>query len=315
MCGCYACYRILFVVILSLVYNILHISMSKNLHRFYLSFLVVIVLFTFTGVLIYGGSYYSTNLQNRFYHELNEILRPSGFYGHGMGVIGSSAIIIGVFGYMARKRMRFLMRLGVLKYWLEFHIFLCSLGPVLILFHTAFKFSGIVAISFWSMVAVVISGVIGRYIYIQIPRSIEGRELSLNEIGNIKNDVEIEIRERFNLNKDILSQIEEKVKFKRDVSEFSFFRVIISRLAFERKTVSDLRGLLKQNGINRKSRNRLLKLFRAEMVLGRRIEWLGLMQNLLRYWHVLHLPFALIMLVIMIVHVAIAILFGYTWIF
>jgi hypothetical protein len=76
-----------------------------------------------------------------------------------------------------------------LKYWLEFHIFLCSLGPVMILFHTAFKFGGIVSISFWSMIAVVVSGIIGRFIYIQIPRTIEGRELSLNEVREMKGDL------------------------------------------------------------------------------------------------------------------------------
>jgi len=39
------------------------------------------------------------------------------------------------------------------------------------------------------------------------------------------------------------------------------------------------------------------------------------MQEFLRYWHVAHLPFALIMLVIMIVHIIVALLFGYKWIF
>jgi hypothetical protein len=39
------------------------------------------------------------------------------------------------------------------------------------------------------------------------------------------------------------------------------------------------------------------------------------MQKLFKYWHVAHLPFALVMLVIMVVHVAVSIVFGYTWIF
>ena len=81
------------------------------------------------------------------------------------------------------------MRLGILKYWLEFHIFLCTLGPIMVLFHTAFKFGGLVAVSFWSMVAVFLSGIVGRFIYIQIPRSIEGRELSLSEVRDMKTDI------------------------------------------------------------------------------------------------------------------------------
>ena len=76
---------------------------------------------------------------------------------------------------------------------------MCTLGPILVLFHTAFKFGGIVSISFWSMVAVFLSGIIGRFIYIQIPRTIEGRELSLSEIKNSKTDTISVIKEEFNL--------------------------------------------------------------------------------------------------------------------
>jgi hypothetical protein len=78
-----------------------------------------------------------------------------------------------------------MLRLGKLENWLEFHIFLCALGPIMVLFHTAYKFGGIVAVSFWSMVAVFLSGIIGRFIYLQIPRSIEGRELSLNDVKDL----------------------------------------------------------------------------------------------------------------------------------
>ncbi len=293
----------------------LDVSMTKTLHRIYLISLIVIVLFVFFFLVIYGASYYSTDLQNRFFHEQNEMLKPSGFYGHGMGIIGSAAIIIGVFGYMARKRLRIFMRIGVLKYWLEFHIFLCTLGPILILFHTAFKFGGIVAISFWSMIAVVISGVIGRFIYIQIPRTIEGRELSMNEIMHLKEDVVIDLQKEFRIDEGIIASIAEKLKLRIDVTKMSFISGVFNRLSFEKKLFKEIKSLLDSQDLNRKSRKKILKLFKAEIILNRRIEWLSTMQNLLRYWHVLHLPFALIMLVIMIVHVVIAVIFGYTWIF
>ena len=60
---------------------------------------------------------------------------------------------------------------------------------------------------------------------------------------------------------------------------------------------------------------KVVKLFKSKIKLNRRINWLSSMQNYLRYWHVAHLPFALIMLVIMLIHITVAILFGYTWIF
>jgi len=52
-----------------------------------------------------------------------------------------------------------------------------------------------------------------------------------------------------------------------------------------------------------------------EIKINRRIDRLNTMQNLFKYWHVAHLPFALVMLVIMVVHVIITVAFGFKWIF
>ena len=56
-------------------------------------------------------------------------------------------------------------------------------------------------------------------------------------------------------------------------------------------------------------------LVRNELSLNRKIDRLLFMQNLFKYWHVAHLPFAIIMLIIMIIHVIVTITFGYKWIF
>jgi len=47
-------------------------------------------------------------------------------------------MLIGDFSYIGRKKMKFLPRVVALKYRLEFHFFLCSVGSLLILFHTAY---------------------------------------------------------------------------------------------------------------------------------------------------------------------------------
>ena len=140
--------------------------MNKTAHSIYLATLTLIVIAVTIYLFYYGASYYNTSMEERFYHADHAVLKPSGIYGHGLGIIGTLLILIGVFGYMARKRYRILSRIGVLKHWLEFHIFLCTLGPIMILFHTSFKFGGIVSISFFFFFFVVASGVIGRFIYL-----------------------------------------------------------------------------------------------------------------------------------------------------
>jgi hypothetical protein len=288
--------------------------MTPIVHKIYLTTLTLIVVLV-TIYLFYNGSdYYITEMEERFYHPDHAHLKPSGLYGHGLGIIGTLLIIIGVFGYMARKRFRTLSRIGVLKHWLEFHIFLCTLGPIMILFHTAFKFGGIVSISFWSMVAVVASGVIGRFIYLQIPRTIQGRELSLHEIQEMKTATNTNMDDQVS---DTTINIGALIKSTaiKSPDQYNGLSGFFTQYVDEFKHKSTIRSKLKNENKTSKDVNLIMHLVSTEMALTRKIQRLVTMQKLFRYWHIAHLPFALIMLIIMIIHVVVTITFGYTWIF
>lgn len=268
--------------------------MNSGAHKIYLTILTSIVVASTAYMIYTGWSYYQTDLTERFYHEDYKALKPSGSIGHGIGIFGSLFIIVGVASYMARKRYRFMSRWGLLKHWLEFHIFLCTLGPILVLFHTSFKFGGLVAISFWSMVAVFLSGIAGRFIYLQIPRTIEGRQLSLNEVKDLKSNFSKVLEENYQFDTSISEDIENAV---------------------ENNELRKVKKLLKEAHTKKSDRKKVLKFAKNEITLNKRIARLTKMQKLFEYWHVVHLPFALIMLVIMIIHIGVAIAFGYTWIF
>lgn len=267
--------------------------MNKTLHRTYIIFMTLIVVLVTVYLAYYGNSYYNTPLEERFYHDQHKWFKPSGVFGQGLGIIGTLLIAFGVFFYMACKRYNLFARYIRLKYLLEFHIFLCTLGPVMILFHTSFKFGGIVSIAFWSMVAVVLSGVVGRFIYNQIPRTLEGRELSLKEL----NEMRAGLSQRLNA----LLQSEGS-----KISE----NTINSRM-----DNAELKRAIVQSNLPRKERKEMLGLLKQETRLSKRIGRLNQMQRFFKYWHVAHLPFALIMLVIVIIHIAVSLVMGYKWIF
>jgi hypothetical protein len=289
--------------------------MNKIAHRIYIGSLSIIVLIALSAIMNKGFQYYNVSLEERFFHPDHINLKPSGLLGHGMGIIGSVFMILGVSLYMIRKRYRLFSRIGILKHWLEFHIFLCTLGPILVLFHTAFKFGGIVAISFWSMVAVFLSGIIGRFIYIQIPRTIEGRELSLSEVRNMKGDISQKLNDSFSLDERSLNVIADSIKAKTDLTQGNSFSRFIKKYIDDRRSIQKVKTTLKSNKLPKSKRIEILDLVKNEISLNRRIERLQVMQNLFKYWHVAHLPFALVMLVIMVIHVAVTIVFGYKWIF
>jgi hypothetical protein len=289
--------------------------MPKTIHRIFLGMMVVIVGFAFVLLLFNGLEYYKTGLEERAYNSGHDTLKPSGVLGHGLGIFGSLLIIIGVTTYMARKRYRFMSRTGLVKHWLEFHIFLCTLGPVLILFHTAFKFGGLVAVSFWSMVAVFLSGIAGRFIYLQIPRSIEGRELDLNEVRAMKSNLTEILKNSYRLGEDGYRKIVESVE-KKTVSSSRYLLVsLIRNYKDDRKSIHSVRRELKRNNLQGNDYRKIVSLVKTDIKLSRRIERLDSMKNLFKYWHVAHLPFALVMLLIMVIHVGVTILFGYRWIF
>lgn len=290
-------------------------AMSKPVHRIYIGVFVLLVLVTGVSLSWMGASYYSTSLEERFFHTDHTMLKPSGPIGHGLGIIGTLCILFGVGIYMTRKYVKRFRNLGVLRHWLEFHIFLCSIGPLMVLFHTAFKFGGIVSISFWSMVAVVISGVIGRFIYIQIPRTIGGRQLSLQEVRDLRVNISNLLMEEYPISDKGVRAIVSATAPAEEEPGKGWFGAMLHKTRQDRRTIRGLRSLLKEEGVSAVKTKQLLQLVRNEIALNNRINRLRIMQKLFKYWHVAHLPFAILMLLIMVVHVAVTLAFGYKWIF
>lgn len=253
-----------------------------------------------------GYSYYKLPLEERFYHASYDWFKPSGLYGQGLGVIGTLMIAFGVCIYIARKRYGFLERFIRLKYLLEFHIFLCTLGPIMILFHTSFKFGGIVSVAFWSMVAVVLSGVIGRFIYIQIPRSIEGRELSMQEIHSKREAFADQIRNHKDIDKATIDLL-----VGSDTREQWGFKTFFNNL----NKKSQIKKRLQQTSLDTLEQKEIFQMAAGEMSMASKIGRLEQMQKLFKLWHVVHMPFAIIMLIVVFIHVVVTITLGYKWIF
>lgn len=126
----------------------------------------------------------------------------------------------------------------------------------MILFHTAFKFGGIVSVSFWSMIAVVVSGIIGRFIYIQIPRTIEGRELSLNEVKDLKGDLKTNLKEMDSLDESTYLNILQTLKQENTISNDSMFKKWLTKRKQDYQTIKKLRAALKHSNIKKKRSNR-----------------------------------------------------------
>lgn len=265
--------------------------------------------------LISGYHYYTTPVQERPYRKDSDLFKPSGEIGHGLGVVGSLFMIIGVATYSFRKRIASFHRIGKLRGWLSFHIFLCTLGPFLVILHTSFRLTGLVAISFWSMIIVVASGVIGRYVYVRIPKTEEGQFLSIAQLERKRSQLIYRLEKELGLEEQYVTQSGLLLAPAASHGIFSSlvmaFKFDLGRLGWHRKW----NILARQKTLSKTQVNSGKSIVRQLIRNDQQRALLQPFHRIFTYWHIFHIPLAILMFIILFIHVAVAIMFGYRWIF
>lgn len=130
-----------------------------------------------------GRTYYALPVSERPLHDAHQVLRSSGLLGLPWGVAGYALIILNL-GYLLRRGFIRWEWMGSLRAWMSFHVLTGIVGSLLVLLHSAFlarsPMGTIASVSLW---IVVLTGVVGRFIYAHVPRSVKGQELELAELA------------------------------------------------------------------------------------------------------------------------------------
>jgi hypothetical protein len=241
---------------------------------------------------------------------MHRLLRPSGPVGQTLGVVGG-ALMLMPFVYMLRKRIPWLRSLGSLKTWLEIHLFCGIFGPVLVTFHTSFKFNGIVSAAYWSMVTVVLSGFVGRYLYVRIPRSIRGAELPRLELDRRAEAMRNQLARSVS-SPDVLARLEafERAAVPASSAELSIIDLLFGEITLGRR-VRALDRELGRSLLSGQLREEVVSLTVDRSVLLRRIAYLERTRRLFELWHVFHLPLVYLQLIIVAAHVGVTMYLGY----
>jgi hypothetical protein len=283
-------------------------------HKVFLAFLFFVTISAVVAVVVRGFDYYTTPVPQRPFLPEYKTMKPSGSYSHGLGIIGASMIIIGVSTYSSRKRIKRLWILGKLSRWLEFHIFLCLLGPILVIFHTTFKAGGIAAVSLWCMMSVAMSGIIGRFLYVQIPRNIKGSELSHQEISGELDRLGHELASS-PLGLQLLKKIDEGFgSVPKPERLLDTFALLFQLQNIKRHVKHSVREMIAKAHMPREQARILFRLSSARTLLVQKTVLLTQVERLFFYWHAIHLPFTIIMFITLAAHVTVAVVLGYRWI-
>jgi hypothetical protein len=259
-----------------------------------------------------GRDYYLTALAQRPFRTDYDLWRPSGEVSHGLGIAGS-AMLLTLLLYSARKRTRLFGRAGRMSHWLNVHIFLGIWGPALVTLHTTFKVNGLVAVSYWSMMAVALSGVLGRFLYRQIPRTIAGQELSPAEAAERQRELDARLAALAPGADNLPAALDRLAAPPAGGTGRLLWWLLRRNLSLRR----DIRREVERANVvpGPAAGAELDRIARERVLLARRRELGFQVQQVFHYWHVIHKPFAILMLVIMAVHIGISVWLGYVWFF
>jgi cytochrome b561 len=118
-----------------------------------------------------------TALYGVAYSQASAFPAASSFIGHGIGIVGFILMLLTATLYPLRK-LRTDARWGSTAAWLKAHMVMGLVGPYMVLLHTAMKFNGLAGLAMLLTVVVVVSGLVGRYLYTRVPRTLEHAEAS-----------------------------------------------------------------------------------------------------------------------------------------
>jgi hypothetical protein len=289
--------------------------------RVYLAWATVLAIIL--AVCVYGFDYYRLGAADRPFSAKHSVLRPSGAIGLKLGMLGVS-MFAGLFLYPLRKRVKWLSRVGSPRHWLDFHVVIGATAPIVIALHSSFKFHGIAGMAFWIMLAVAISGIVGRYIYAQIPRSLNSAEISLKELEAMERELTNQLASQKVISLRDLAPLFRLPSPERVREESALLAILTMlmldltrpfKVAWVRARSVSVGEIVVTLGGFLPTRNpeleEIIQLARNKSALSKRVVFLARTQQVFHLWHVVHRPFSYSFAVLALLHITVAMLLGY----
>lgn len=254
--------------------------------------------------------YYTLPTDERFEHPEFHTLKPSGFLGHGYGIVGTALILLNLL-YLVRRRLA-KFTLGRLSTWLDAHVLTGLVGALLVAFHSTFQLrTPIATTTSISLGVLVATGIVGLYIYRLVPKA-GGLKFQqrIGEVEKVLPDFAREAREA--VGKAPATRLPPNASFFRALAtlptwtmEASMRRKVVDQAAMRDPAI----GLLAQ--IERERVSDLVAEI-ADLAASEIDSNAG--AALMRSWRSLHGFMAILLVISVTVHIWVAWAYGYRWI-
>jgi len=274
---------------------------------------------------VYGFSYYTLGSTDRPFSPKHVALRPSGVIGIKLGWLGVFMFLV-IFLYPLRKHWSWLMKKGNSRHWLDYHVILGIAAPFVIAFHSSFKFGGFAGMAFWIMFAVSVSGIVGRYLYGQIPRNLKAAEMTQKELQEFHQQLAGRLQKQQLVSERDLRALltlpsRERVQnmsiitalgymFALDIARaFRVARLRRHALGFGEK-FSTLGCFL---ATSNREVEKAVGVAREDAALSKRILFLKRSEQVFHLWHVVHKPFSYTFALLALFHIGLELAMGFRW--
>jgi hypothetical protein len=240
---------------------------------------------------------------------LGSIPGASDFFGHSLGILGFLLMLMTEVLYTWRKRSRS-ARWGKMSTWLQFHIFTGLVGPYMVLLHTSWKFNGLAGIVTLLTFIIVVSGVVGRYIYTAVPRSADGVELEGGELEGKIQATDAELQRWLEGRPAALQALSQRLATTSDIHSSSaalVFGRTFQEWGLRWRWWNEKRHL---EPAARAQAVQLEQLLNRQRVLRRQLASLALARRLLGLWHAVHIPIGMALFATAFIHIVAAIYYA-----
>ncbi|WP_395687838.1 hypothetical protein [Caenimonas koreensis] len=244
-------------------------------------------------------------------------LRAGSDAGYWIGVAGGVLMVL-LFAYPLRKRVRFMARLGAAKWWFAVHMVLGIGGPLLILVHSTFRVGSLNAgVALYSMLVVGASGVVGRFLYLHVHRGLNGERQSMSHLqhalGLRHDSVHAALSDTRNVEGELLDFERYALAGPPGMARHlrAFTLVPLRRRWLEAHCASELKAAIRERARRQSTSHAAARHeYRSQkramqdylQVVQRVAQFQGAVR-LFSLWHVLHVPFVYVMVASAIVHV------------
>jgi len=233
---------------------------------------------------------------------------PEEGLGYWLGLTGGVMMLLAMF-YTAFKYVPKLRTRAVMKHWLTIHIFLGIAGPVLIMVHSTFHLGSLNGgIAFITMVLVVVSGIMGRFLYSKTHYGLGGSKARVK-------DLQIMLKlAGHKIKSERLDRFTNSVLTQKQTLGYAFWELISfgwrSRWLYFRMTETmriHLHNLARQNGWDRAIVRQKRREFKRQLILYietlRKVALFKVYERFFAFWRNAHVPLLYLLLMSGVVHV------------